>query len=45
MFREGLRDDELLYDIELWREMFSLLLKVIQEIDLRFQQLHQLAEK
>lgn len=45
MFGEGSRDAELPYDIELRREMFSSLDRVIQEITLRFQQLHELAEK
>lgn len=45
MFGEGSRDAELPYETELTREMFSSLDKVIQEIALRFQLLHELAEK
>jgi len=45
MFGEGSRDAELPYHIELRREMFSSLDRVIEELTLRFQQLHALAEK
>ena len=45
MVGEGSRDAELPYETELRREMFSSLDRVIQEITLRFQQLHALAEK
>ena len=45
MFGEGSQDSELPYDMELKREMFSSMDRVIQEITLRFQQLHELAEK
>jgi len=43
-FGEGSRDAELPYDIGLRRDMFSLLDRVIEELTLRFQQLHALAE-
>ena len=45
MFGEGSQDSELPYDMELKREMFSSMDRVIQEINVRFQQFHKLAEK
>ena len=45
IFGDGSQDAGLPYDIELRTEMFSLLEIVIQEINLKFQQLHELAEK
>jgi len=44
-FGEGSRDAELLYHIELKREMFSSLDRVLEELTLKCQQLHALAEK
>jgi len=44
-FGEGSRDTELPYDIELRREMFSSLDRVIEELTLRFQMLHAVTEK
>ena len=45
MFGEGSKDSELSYDKELKREMFLSMDKVILEITLRFEQLHELAKK
>ena len=45
IFGDESQDSGLPYDIELRTEMFSLLDRVIQEINSRFQQLHELAEK
>ena len=45
IFGDGSQDAGLPYDIELRTEMFSSLDRVIQKINLRFQQLHELAEK
>lgn len=45
IFGNGSQDAGLPYDIELKREMFSLLDSVIHEINLRFQQFRELAEK
>ena len=39
------QDAGLSYDIELRTEMFSSMVRVIQEINLRFQQLHKLTAK
>jgi len=44
-FGEGSRDAELPYHIELRREMFSSLDRVLEELTLKCQQLHALAEK
>ena len=44
-FVEGSRDAELPHDIELRREMFSSLDRVIEELTLIFQQLHALRAK
>ena len=43
IFGDGSQDTELPYDIELRKEMFSSLDRVIQEINLGFQQLYELA--
>ena len=44
IFGDKSQDSGLPYDIELRTEMFSSLDRVIQEINSRFQQLHELAE-
>jgi len=45
MFGEGSWDAELPYDIEMRREMFSSLDRVIEVLTLKFQQLHAFVEK
>ena len=45
VFGECSQDSELPYDMEMRRELLSSIDRVIQEINLRVQQLHELAEK